>query len=123
METLGRRLRKLRQSNKLSQEQVAQRLDVSKNAISQYERGLRQPSYDILRKMVSLYHTSADFLLGCSNARTVDVSGLTDAETCIITGLIHLMSEKNIKNGTTSAGKDIPGGVQLQEQEFRTPQS
>lgn len=70
-------------------------LDVSKNAISQYERDLRQPSYDTLLKMASIFHTNADYLLGNHRNFTIDVSELNDEEINIITGLVSNMAEKN----------------------------
>ena len=107
-DTVGKRLKGLRLSSRLSQEQVARLLDVSKNAISQYERDLRQPSYDTLLKLASIYHTNVDYLLGNRRNFAIDVSELNDDEINIITGLVTNMAEKN--KLLAQCGNSVGGG-------------
>lgn len=96
-DTFGSRLKKLREYQKLSQEQVAQRLGLSKNAIYFYENGSREPSNATLRRMSALYKTSIDYMLGVEKAHTINVSGLTEREKAIITDLVDDLTEKNAK--------------------------
>lgn len=96
-DTLGSRLRKLREYQRLSQEQVAQRLGLSKNAIYFYENDSREPSNATLRRMASLYKTSIDYLLGLEKSHTINVSGLTDREKAIIADLVDDLTEKNTR--------------------------
>ncbi|MDD3184553.1 MAG: helix-turn-helix transcriptional regulator [Anaerostipes sp.] len=95
IDTLGSRLRQLRQSKKLRQEQVADLIGLNKSAISAYETNTRQPSYDILIRLATLYRVSTDYLLGCQGNRMIDVSNLTEAEFALITELVADMTEKN----------------------------
>lgn len=95
METLGSRLKQLRVSKHLKQGQVAELVDVTKSTICTYETDARQPSYDILIRLASLYRVSTDYLLGCQSMTTIEVSGLTQREISIITELVASMTEKN----------------------------
>lgn len=95
IDSLGSRLRQLRTIKKLRQEQVADLINVNKRAVSAYENDVRQPSYDILIRLATLYRVSTDYLLGCTANRTLDVTGLTTKELSIISELVTGMQEKN----------------------------
>ena len=82
---LSVRLRQLRLDKRLRQDQVARLVGVSKGAISAYETDIRQPSYDVLIRLANLYRVSADYLLGRTDDRTLDISGLTAREVVMIT--------------------------------------
>ena len=95
--TLSTRLKELRQSKNLRQEQVATLIGVNKSAISSYENNTRQPSYDILVRLATLYRVSTDYLLGQTNIRSLDLTGLTEEEAVLISELVSTMSQKNEK--------------------------
>ena len=98
IDSLGYRLKQLRQEKNLKQSQVADIIGVNKNQISAYENNARQPSYDILIRLAVLYHVSTDYLLGFQvSNRILDVSGLTRSEYTMIAALVESMSEKNKK--------------------------
>lgn len=61
---LPERLRKLRLNLKLSQKQVAERLNSSISSISGYETGEKTPSAEQLLALSYLYNCSVDYLLG-----------------------------------------------------------
>lgn len=96
---LAVRLKQLRLDKQLRQEQVARLVGVSKGAISAYETDIRQPSYEVLIRLANLYRVSVDYLLGRTDDRTLDISGLTAHEVAMITELIASMSAKNQKMG------------------------
>lgn len=90
----GKRLKELRQKAKLTQQQLATRLGVSKSVVSYYELMERTPSPDVLRKLASIFHVSADYLHGISKQETVDVSGLNEEERKVIEDMIALLRSK-----------------------------
>lgn len=90
----GKRLKELRQKAKLTQQQLATRLGVSKSVVSYYELMERTPSPDVLKKLASIFHVSADYLLGISKQETVDVSGLNEEERKVIEDMIALLRSK-----------------------------
>ena len=91
------RLKELRQNMNLRQEQVAKLIGVNKGAISTYENDTRQPSFEILVRLANLYRVSTDYLLGQTNSRSLDLSGLTEEEAALICDLVTSMSKKNEK--------------------------
>ena len=60
---LNEKLISLRKQNKLTQAQVAEALDVSRQAISNWETGTVLPSTDNLKSLSRLYQVPADSLL------------------------------------------------------------
>ncbi|MFD1126594.1 helix-turn-helix domain-containing protein [Paenibacillus provencensis] len=62
MSSLGARLKKARESKRLTQQEVANHLGVSNGAISGYERNYRDPDTEILKKLADLYEVSLDWL-------------------------------------------------------------
>ena len=61
---LGRRLREARRAAGLGQEKVAESIGSHPVTISKYERGVQDPSTDLLKAMAMLYGVSVDWLLG-----------------------------------------------------------
>ncbi len=84
--TLSARLRELRISKNLMQDQVAKLVNVDQTTISAYENGTRQPSYEVLVALADLYRVSTDYLLGRTCDRYLDLTGLSERE-------IHVLSE------------------------------
>ena len=64
VESIGERLRELRNLKDYRQEEVARMLGVERHALSQYETGARIPPSDIVAKLASIYEVSTDYLLG-----------------------------------------------------------
>ena len=61
---LGGRLRNARRRFGLTQEQVAETIGTHPVTISKYERGVQNPSTDLLRAMARLYQVPLDWLPG-----------------------------------------------------------
>lgn len=91
----AKRLKELRLRYDLGQAQVAKMANVTKNAISTYENGTRQPSFETLIRLAVIYRVSTDYLLGVANDQSLDISGLTEDDVAVIKRLVEIMSEKN----------------------------
>lgn len=65
--TLGKRLRKLRIQRGYSQIEASKKLNIADSTLSNYERDQRHPDPKMLIKMIKLYNTNADYLLGLTN--------------------------------------------------------
>lgn len=94
MVDFGNRLRTLRLRKKLTQEQLAVKLGLTKSVISAYETGLRLPSYDVLIHIAKIFNISTDYLLGLERREAIDLSGLTDDEVSALLNLIKAMKGK-----------------------------
>lgn len=97
MDILGKNLTNLRSEKMITQEQLADAIGVTRKAISSYENGSRQPSYDILFRFASYFHVSIDFLLGRQSDLIIDATGLDGREYTIVVELVEGMVEKNNK--------------------------
>lgn len=63
METLPQRLQELRKAAGLSQEDLAARLGLSRQAVGKWETGQGKPDLDNLLRLSQLYHVSTDYIL------------------------------------------------------------
>ena len=57
------RLKALRESMNLSQKQVANDLNISQNALCQYEKGIRNPRIELLIRFSNYFGCTVDELL------------------------------------------------------------
>jgi len=60
---IGKRIRRIRKVNKITQEQLAEMIDVSVPYISKIENGKTTASADIIVRLTQALHTSADAIL------------------------------------------------------------
>lgn len=93
MVNMGEKLRSLRIENNLTQKQVADRIGLAISAVSSYEAGTRYPSYESLIKLSRMFHVSTDYLLGLTEKRNIDVTGLNDAEIELLSQLVDKLRE------------------------------
>lgn len=63
---VGERLAELRKDKRLSQQELADIMMVSKNTISSYERDLSTPDDDMKVKIAQYFNVSLDYLMGVS---------------------------------------------------------
>ena len=94
MVNMGKKLKNLRKQKRLTQKQVADRIGLAISAVSSYEAGTRYPSYDVLIKLARIYHVSTDYLLGMTDKKELDISGLKDEEVEAISQLVNILKNK-----------------------------
>lgn len=64
------RLKSLRQSKKVTQDEFAKLVGISRSAIGMYESGKRRPDYETLEKLADFFNVDMDYLLGKSDTNT-----------------------------------------------------
>ena len=57
-------LKELRIDRNLTQKQLSEMLDLSKNTVCEYEKGRAEPSIETLLKLSGIFGVSVDYLLG-----------------------------------------------------------
>ena len=60
----GVRLRELRNGRKMSQKELAEQFKYTKDAVSKWEQGTRNPSLDDLVMVAKFFDVTSDFLIG-----------------------------------------------------------
>lgn len=98
MVDFGNTLKKLRLQEGLTQQQLADRLGLTKSVISYYELQERYPSPEVLIKLASVFHVSTDFLLGLNREETIDLSGLDEEDIITIKRLVTSLKNKASEN-------------------------
>lgn len=64
MDTYSNRIKELRKMRGLTQQALADKLDVNKVTVSQYERGVRKPDINVVAALCDIFNVSSDYLLG-----------------------------------------------------------
>ncbi len=95
MVNFGEVLKKLRLDAGLTQEQLAQRLNVTKSVISYYELKERTPSPEVLIKLSEMFHVTTDYLLGVNHKKIIDVSDLSDEDVRFLLITIETLKKRN----------------------------
>ena len=91
----GEKIQKLRNQNKWTQEQLAEKLYVSRTAVSKWESGKGYPSIDLLKDMAKLFNKTIDELLSSEQiidiAKNENISNMKRANN-LIYGLLDIIS-------------------------------
>ena len=64
MSTLGARLQELRKQKGLTQEQLAEKLNITNQSVSKWEKDINAPDITLLVELADLFEPSVDYLLG-----------------------------------------------------------
>ena len=84
----GKNIRDLRISHGMNQVEFGKVLNVTKQSVSNWENGNILPSIDMLIKIAESFSVSTDYLLGLSDKRYLDVTGLTDKQISNVQSLV-----------------------------------
>lgn len=76
LERIGNKICTLRRDAGLSQEELAEKLYVTRQAVSKWERGRSMPAIDILYELTGLFDVSLDFLLDQAEYDETDYEGM-----------------------------------------------
>lgn len=77
---LSERLKSLRKSKKLTQKQLAEKINVTHVSISGYESGNRSPDTDTLQRLADFFGVSTDYILGRTDNPTLTPEEQDEAE-------------------------------------------
>ena len=100
LKTMGQRIMVRRKSLRMTQEELAEKLGVSTQMISNLELGKKAIRPDNLAKVCEVLELSADFILTGTNTKTVvdavaeKLTQLTAAELQMVSDMIDYMNNK-----------------------------
>lgn len=75
---LGARIQELRVAFGWSQVELAKRLGVAKQTVSNWENENIQPSIEMLVRLARQFNVTTDYLLGLENIPRISVDGLSE---------------------------------------------
>ncbi len=97
-------LKKLREEKEMSQQELANMLGKTQQAVDAWERGLAVPAPNMLSRMATIYDVSVDYLLGrtivrrpieTTAAHMTDIDGeLTDTEEASLRAYLAIMRQQ-----------------------------
>lgn len=87
--TLNENIKLLRQKNGLNQVEFAKIMHVTKQCVSNWENDNVVPSVEMLVKLANYFKVSTDYLLGRTEDRTINVSGLTEEQIAHVSILVR----------------------------------
>ena len=91
------KLKDLRKQAGMTQQQLADKLGITKSVVSYYELSERTPSPEVLKDLALIFRVSTDYLLGIERAKTIDVSDLSDDDIKLLLVTIETLRSKNQK--------------------------
>ena len=86
---LGQRIYEIRTAMGWSQVDLAKRLGVAKQTVSNWENENIQPSIEMLVRLARLFNVTTDYLLGLENTPRISVDGLPNNVIAHISQLIE----------------------------------
>jgi transcriptional regulator with XRE-family HTH domain len=101
-ETIGTHIRELRDKKRLTQPEVAEKINIKRPSITAYESGNQLPPVDTLIKIADIFDVSLDFLTGRTNDRVLhriteldkkNLPGFTDREYEILSILFSAVDQ------------------------------
>lgn len=91
---LGEQIKNLRTNKRLSQIELANKLCVTKQSVSNWENENIMPSIEMLIRIAEIFGVTTDFLLGLSEKHTLNTDGLTELQIAHIQTLINDIIDK-----------------------------
>ncbi len=83
------RIKNLREDCKLTQSELAKKLNITRSSVNAWEMGVSVPSTTYLIELAQLFHVSTDYLLGLPENNSIDISFLSEEEISILYNLIQ----------------------------------
>lgn len=87
---LAKRLAVLRKQKKITQDEIAKFLGITRPAYTAYEKGRRHPDYDTLRRIADFFNVSTDYLLGRTDDPSPKIKEPTNQE------ILEIMKKEGI---------------------------
>lgn len=107
---LGKTLVSLRKNRGLTQQDVADRLHITRSTYAQYEIGRRVPEYATLEKIADFFEVSIDYLVGRDKQEEPKTS-LTDKQTAHV--IQRMIEHYNIDVSDPEKVKKLEQIIQL----------
>ncbi len=89
---LPKRLKELRKEHNMTQEQLAKKINKTRSTIAGYETERKEPDFDTLVTLASIFNISTDYLLGLTDSK----ERYSTSDTIIIPVVSETLNHQNI---------------------------
>lgn len=93
---LGATIKELRKKQKLTQKELANKLNVSEASMSKYEANTATPQFETLRSLAVIFNVSMDTLCGTPQSGMLSIHGLSEEQIKIVGELIDKLRTHNL---------------------------
>ena len=97
----GAILQKLRKERKMTQGQLANKINKESSIISKYEKNLQSPTFDTVRSFAAIFNVTMDYLSGMEKSASISTVNMTKQQIQIMKDLAEAFRTKN----TSFSGK------------------
>lgn len=115
--TFGQKLRQLRTEHNLTQEELADKLNLSKANISKYESDNIEPNLQTLSVISKLFNVTTDYLLGNSNTREPESLSLDEELQELLNNPDELVAFKDFHNLSDTDKQEIINFIKFKKQQ------
>ncbi|MEY8335526.1 helix-turn-helix transcriptional regulator [Lachnospiraceae bacterium 47-T17] len=88
------KIKELRETNSMTQNEVAKRLGITRSSVNAWEMGISVPSTMYIVELAQLFSVSADYILGLDSRTVLDISELDDESVKILNDMARYMRER-----------------------------
>ncbi len=92
----GQILKKQRKQKKMTQQQLAEKLNVTVTAISKYESNTALPPFETVRTLAIIFNISTDVFYGIEQRETISTYNLTEEQIKIVQNLTTAFRDHNV---------------------------
>lgn len=84
--TFSVRLRMIREHQEFSQKEAAEQLNILPDTYGHYERGVREPDFQTLKRIANFFHVSIDYLLDNEDEVVLESTPILDLSNFVMHG-------------------------------------
>lgn len=92
---VAERIKFLRESNKLTQSELARQLGITRSSVNAWEQGISVPSTQYVVELAHLFHVSVDYLLGVDTSANLNISGLNEDDVKLVYQIVNHLRKNN----------------------------
>jgi len=98
IEMVADRIKFLRESNNLTQSELARQLGITRSSVNAWEQGISVPSTQYVVELACLFNVSVDYLLGVDASANLNIAGLNEDDVKLVYQIVNHLRKNNSKN-------------------------
>lgn len=91
---IGDKIKKLRQSQNLTQSAVAKKLGITRSSVNAWEMEISVPSTQYIIELAMLFNVSSDYLLDIPGNVSINVTGLSEKEVAAVKEIVDCFKKR-----------------------------
>jgi len=97
IEMVADRIKFLRESNDLTQSDLARQLGITRSSVNAWEQGISVPSTQYVVELARLFNVSVDYLLGVDASANLNIAGLNEDDVKLVYQIVNHLRKNNSK--------------------------